>query len=63
MPIYKVQCRACGNIIEVRSRKKDIDVGELVSIRCPCNGQWNIGKVVEKRQKSGKGGRCGGENV
>jgi len=55
MPIYKVQCCACGNIIEVWSRKKDIDVGELVSIRCPCNGQWNIGKVVEKRQKNRKG--------
>ena len=58
MAIYKVQCRACGKIKEVRSRKKDIDVGELVSIRCPCNGQFNIGKVVEKRQKSEKRRRC-----
>ena len=51
MPIYKVQCRACGKIKEVRSRKKDIDVGELVRVRCSCNSQWNIGKVIEKRQK------------
>jgi len=51
MPIYKVQCRVCGKIKEVRSRKKDIDVGELVRVRCSCNSQWNIGKVIEKRQK------------
>jgi len=58
MPIYKVQCRVCGKIKEVRSRKKDIDVGELVRVRCSCNSQWNVGKVIEKRQKSEKGRRC-----
>jgi putative FmdB family regulatory protein len=55
MPLFEYQCRDCGQVFEVFTRRREL----LAALKCPACGKMNVERVLSAFSGTISKGSCG----